>query len=100
MVIFFLSISFFFHPTTILMFEKCTVHLYTVTSPSFLSSTHTSSSSPFHFSLPLSLFHTLNTLKNGSLYAVHALVECGCDVRVADNSGRTAMHYAAQIGAL
>ena len=39
------------------------------------------------------------SLQGGSLYAVHMLVDGGADVGVASTSGKTAMHYAAGIGA-
>ena len=39
-------------------------------------------------------------LQGGSLYAVHAFVEGGANVRVMDDGGRGAMYHVAQVGAL
>ena len=39
-------------------------------------------------------------VQSGSLYAVHTLVACGADSKVVDNKGKSAMHYAALLGAV
>ena len=39
-------------------------------------------------------------LQGGSLYAVHAFVEGGANVRAVDDGGRGATYHAAQVGAL
>ena len=38
--------------------------------------------------------------QNGSLYAVHFLVERGANLTVVDNYGRNAIHYTALVGAV
>ena len=40
------------------------------------------------------------SLQGGSLYAVYSLVESGANVRAVDEGGRSAMHLAAQVGAV